>query len=111
MLLVEEKLRESLERIVHAMERYVEFKVLVKAEAVEEKLVLEAGELVFYTREPNVSQRPLAALRRMLLGVLRVHHKDIELERSRRGESIIVRVRGLGPEEVVKRLMDAVEVG
>ena len=106
-----EELREDLERIVYAMEGYVEFKVLVKAEAVEEKLVLEGGELVFYTREQNVSQRPLAALRRMLLGVLRVHHKSLELERGRRGESIIVRVRGLSPEEVVERLMKALEVG
>lgn len=103
--------KDPLERALQAIEGYVEFKVYVKAEAVEEKLVIEGGELVFYTKEPLASQRPLAALRRRLLEALKVHHKDLELMWIRRGESIVVRVRGLEPGKVAERLLEAVEVG
>lgn len=84
-------------------------RVYVKPESPEEKLVLEGGELVFYTTEPPVQGRANAALVRFLSRALGVSRVDVEIVRGLRDRVKIVRVEGLGPGEVASRLAGVVE--
>ncbi|MEB2837217.1 MAG: DUF167 domain-containing protein [Desulfurococcales archaeon] len=84
-------------------------RVYVKPESPEEKLVLEGGELVFYTSEPPVQGRANAALVRFLSKALRVSRADVEIVRGLRDRVKLVRVEGLGPGEVAARLAEVVE--
>ncbi len=80
----------------------VEFTVYLKPESGEEKLALEGGEIVFYTREPPVAGRPIAALRRIILSGLGIHSKNLEI--VDRGSSAVVRIREASVEYVEERL-------
>lgn len=86
-------------------------RVYVKPESSEEKLVLEGGDLVFYTREPPVRGRANAALARFLSRALGVSRVDVEIAGGLSGRAKIVRIKGLTPGEVASRLARVVEEG
>lgn len=71
---------------------------------VETKLVVEGGELVFYTDEPPVRGRANAALLKLLKRALKA---DVEIVRGERDRVKLVYVRGLGAAEVSRRLAEA----
>jgi len=84
-------------------------RIYVRPESSGEKLVLEGGELVFYTREPPVRGRANAALIRYLSRALGVSRVDVEIVRGLSERTTIVRVEGLSPGEVASRLARVVE--
>ncbi len=87
----------------------VRLRVYVKPESPEERLVLEGGDLVYYTPEPPVRGRANASLVRFLARALRVSRVDVEIVRGLRERTKIIHVRGLTPGEAAVRLAEAVE--
>jgi uncharacterized protein YggU (UPF0235/DUF167 family) len=95
--------------LVEGVKGGVRFRVYVKPESPEDKLVLEGGDLVFYTSEPPVRGRANAALVRYLARLLGVSRVDVEIVRGLRERTKIIVVRGITPGEAAARLAESVE--
>jgi len=100
---------EALAGLVEEARGGCRLRVYVKPESPSERLVLEGGDLVFYTPEPPVGGRANAALVRFLARALGVGRVDVEIVRGLRSRVKIVRVQGLDPREAAERLARAVE--
>jgi len=80
----------------------------VKPREQEEKITIEEGELVFYTREPPIAGRANASLLNFLSRKLRIPRSKIEIVHGKRDRSKTVRIYDARIEDIVKRIEEAV---
>jgi len=102
--------RELLEKLVEEGDGFVDLTVYVKPEQRETKLVVEYGELVFYTQEPPLEGRANADLIRFLANALRIPTSRIDIVYGWRDRTKRVRIREVSKEDVVEALSKVVEV-
>jgi len=100
---------EALKGAIEEVEGGVRIRVYVKPESPREALVLEEGELVFYTNEPPLEGRANAALIRFIARALGVSTALVRLVAGQRSRLKVVEVRDVKPEYVLERLAQAVE--
>ncbi len=108
--MAEERVREALSRLVSEGNGFVDLVVYVKPEQRETKLVLEGGELVFYTEEPPLEGRANADLIRFLARALGVPTSRVEIVYGVRDRTKRVRIYEVTGEEVVEALSRVVQV-
>ncbi len=94
----------SLEELVREGPNYVELQVYVKPESNETKLVLEGGELVFYTEEPPVAGRANASLIKYLAKALKIPAQRIEIVRGVRDRTKTVRIYEVAKDRALEAL-------
>ena len=102
--------RDVLEKLVFEGEGYVDLIVYVKPDQPESKLVLEGGELVYYSSEPPVQGRANADLIRFLARLLRVPTSRVEIVYGVRDRTKRVRIYEVDKDTVVEALASRVEI-
>ncbi len=102
--------REALEKLVFEGDGYVDLVVYVKPDQPESKLVLEGGELVYYSSEPPVQGRANADLVRFFARLLGIPTSRIEIVYGVRDRTKRVRIYEVSKEEVVEALASSIEV-
>ncbi|HDJ66840.1 MAG TPA: hypothetical protein ENF33_03940 [Nitrososphaeria archaeon] len=95
----------AIEKIVFETGKGIGFKVYVTPRAPETKLVYKDGELLFYSEKDPKRH----AVNRDLIKFLRKILGDASIVRGELDRLKLIEVRGLSREEVVSRLLRAVE--
>ncbi|HDI31462.1 MAG TPA: DUF167 domain-containing protein [Thermofilum sp.] len=88
----------------------VKLEVVVKPESTEEKLALEGGDLVFYTKEPPLHGRANASLIKFFSRVLNISSSKIDIIHGYRKRNKVLLVREMNKEEVeniIKRVIES----
>ncbi|HIC98682.1 MAG TPA: DUF167 domain-containing protein [Pyrodictiaceae archaeon] len=96
---------------VHAGEGFVDIEIYVKPESSETKLVVEGGDLIFYTDEPLLQGRANASLIRYLSRVLRLSPSKIDIVYGVRERLKRVRVYDVDYEQIVEKLVAVIKGG
>lgn len=91
-------------RIVEEMKDGICITIYVKPESREDKLIIEDGELVFYTTEPPVRGRANAALTRKLSKLFNTSSSKIQIVYGYRSRTKKVFIKGISIEEAEKIL-------
>ena len=97
--------KRAMEKMVFETGKGVGFRVYVKPKAPETKLVYKGGELLFYSEE-NPKRH---AVNRDLIRFLGKIFGDVSIVRGELDRLKLIEVRGLSREEVVSRLLRAVD--
>ena len=90
-------------------EGFVDLIVYVKPNSPQTQLTVEAGDLVFYTREPAEKGRANASLIHYLSKILGIPISKIEIIRGARDRLKRIRIRDATIEEVLEKIAQAIK--
>jgi len=92
-------------KLIEETKQGLRFKVIVKSEEKEEKLLLEGRDLVFTTPEVDVAGRLNAALKRFLVKIGFPQNR-IEITYGCKKKTKIIEVKDMSKEDALKLLLD-----
>jgi len=103
-----EEYEEVLYKYITEGENYVDMTIYVKPESNETRLVVESGELVFYTREPAEKGRANASLVHFLSKVLGLPISKIDIVHGVRSGVKRVRIYDVKLDQVLPKIAKAI---
>ncbi len=103
------KLIEEIEKFIEETSKGPEITVYVKPNSDREELVVEGGELVFYTTEPPVQGRANASLIRYLSRNTRIPSSRIEIVYGWRSRTKKILFKDIKPETLAEKLVEIIE--
>lgn len=103
-----EEYEEVLYKYITEGENYVDITIYVKPESNETRLVIESGELVFYTREPAEKGRANASLVHFLSKVLGLPISKIDIVHGVRSRVKRVRIYDVKLDQVLPKIAKAI---